>query len=280
MQLKATEFIYIACVKLSFMPYSYVINNPLKYTDPTGNEIVGGASWRAQQAAWEAGYQNHIYEYTSWTTFLNAEKRDFFHDVMGPSGGGQTIGEVNMGEGYTSIYDNSASAFKRNYYAFRSDLKQNAMLYERYGGMLPTAGSGGLTSSFEGFKNFMLDQARYNSIEVGAFAITYDNTNIQYYVMPWDRNTSNDSYVNIKYLPNNTSAKYIAHYHTHPEIGLKWGEYVKPGPSRDDAIFSQKFSIDAFVLCPDGLLWKVERNHYRSIIPRHAINYGEIISKW
>ena len=81
------------------MPYSYVINNPLKYTDPTGNEIDGGASWYAQQAAWDAAYQNHMYEYTSWTTFLNSEKRDFFHDVMGPSGGGQTIGEVNMGEG-------------------------------------------------------------------------------------------------------------------------------------------------------------------------------------
>jgi hypothetical protein len=85
------------------MPYSYVINNPLKYTDPTGNEIVGGASWYAQQAAWDAGYQNHMYEYTSWTTFLNSEKRDFFHDVMGPSGGGQTIGEVNMGEVLASL---------------------------------------------------------------------------------------------------------------------------------------------------------------------------------
>jgi hypothetical protein len=70
------------------MPYSYVINNPLKYTDPTGNEIDGGASWRAQQAACDAAYQDHMYEYTSWTTFLNAEKRDFFRDVMGPSGGG------------------------------------------------------------------------------------------------------------------------------------------------------------------------------------------------
>ena len=39
----------------------------------------------------------------------------------------------------------------------------------------------------------------------------------------------------------------------------------------NDAIFSQKFSIDAFVLCPDRLLWKVERNHHRAIIPRHAI---------
>jgi len=85
------------------MPYSYVINNPLKYTDPTGNEIDGGASWRAQQAAQAAAYQNHMYEYTSWTTFLNSEKRDFFHDVMGPSGGGQTIGEVNMGEVLASL---------------------------------------------------------------------------------------------------------------------------------------------------------------------------------
>lgn len=102
--------------------YSYVLNNPTRYTDPTGNAYNGGTWSYGAGATFAANYNNHTAEYAAWEQFFNAEKADMMRELMPQSGGGTSIAEVNMGDGYTPIGDNSSSAFVQNYYAFRAGL--------------------------------------------------------------------------------------------------------------------------------------------------------------
>jgi|GEM_PF-3443414 RHS repeat-associated protein len=260
--------------------YSYVLNNPTRYTDPTGNAYDGGTWSQGAAATFAANYNNHTAEYAAWEQFFNAEKADMMRELMPQSGGGSSIAEVNMGEGYTPIGDNSSSAFVQNYYAFRAGLKHFRELYERYGNMLPTPGSGGLTTSFEGFKNFMLDQAKYNQIEVAAVVFNYQNsTDIFYYIMPWSNNSASKATFNIENLPNKSNVSIHSMYHTHPEIGLSWGQYVKPGPSREDALVSQYRQILSYIVSPQCDIWIVDLYERSVIIPKQC-TYGRKITKW
>jgi hypothetical protein len=86
--------------------------------------------------------------------------------------------------------------------------------------MLPIDGIGGLTNSFEGFKNFMLDQARNNPKEVHAYSFSYAGTDqISYFIAPWKNNKHDESYPSLSQIPGLVDGKIsdvYEIYHTHP----------------------------------------------------------------
>jgi RHS repeat-associated protein len=84
--------------------YSYVLNNPLKYTDPTGNETVGGSSFDRGAAAWASNAISHAHDYESWAHFFNQEKIDvYLQSTQGGGGAGSPVAGLNMGDVLASL---------------------------------------------------------------------------------------------------------------------------------------------------------------------------------
>ncbi len=109
--------------------YTYVLNNPLKYTDPSGYAYYGyggaNASAGVMQNRCLISQQIEDFE-TRRSAFLSNQWHDVtLFDMIGDRGGAvsaQYVSGSNLFFGFTSLTDNSPQAFVQNYFAFRTAL--------------------------------------------------------------------------------------------------------------------------------------------------------------
>ncbi|OYU95575.1 MAG: hypothetical protein CFE21_10555 [Bacteroidetes bacterium B1(2017)] len=117
--------------------YSYVLNNPLKYTDPSGYASKGYTIPNVGEA-WEANGRiaTESYERWSWSkkSIQQMVKDAFFESEGGGAGG--AIGNQNFYlpniSGTYGIRGNSNANFVANYLEFRAVLNHNSKLFDSY----------------------------------------------------------------------------------------------------------------------------------------------------
>ena len=108
---------------------SYVLNNPLKYTDPSGYASIGFAT-----PTLGGGFNPGENEQTnSWNRWQNAKKslRALAEDALSHEieGGGVGVFFMALTSGTIIRNNNSAENFVSNYYSFRSMLNINSSIF-------------------------------------------------------------------------------------------------------------------------------------------------------
>ena len=252
--------------------YSYVLNNPLKYTDPSGWAYGGYQFLSLTQGfnletasnggeAWDPnGAMGYLVDGVACTKFeyLEAERAggivhpkgisSFFKvtqadgTVVNTADAGEAASLFNEGNNeHKVIFENG----KFNYYDVMHvtpDRNDNNLTASIDGGGIastdpqdggPTENEGGFIIGKENFEKFMYDKAENSPVEVSAMEVTNRDTKEKsYFVFPWADNKVKQSENDIS-LIDQKIYEINANYHTHP---------TSSGPSRDDALASQQWN--------------------------------------
>jgi RHS repeat-associated protein len=268
---------------------SYVLNNPLKYTDPSGYASIGFAT-PTLGGGFNPGENEQTNSWNRWQDSKASMRRamreglDALTDKTGGFVGGFFMG---LTSGTIIRNNNSAENFVSNYYSFRSMLNFNSSLYDLYNSLINSISSekGGIIDNFDDFFAFMVYHARNTPLEVSALAYTDGKgLNEKYYVGPWSENTDHTAdYSKLRSsapCPKDNITKY---FHTHPyslqnrESEILWMQ--RAGPSREDVMISHGKFEKQFVIEPHAL-YEVYNFEKRECIPYGFGPWGKVILRY
>jgi len=138
--------------------------------------------------------------------------------------------------------DNEGSVeFHHQYYFLKSISQQQQQTQDG-----PTRDAGGWVDA-DKLYDFLLDQARNNSVEVAAYELKRGKEATKYFVLPWKENEKSNSVLPIgslgKYIPGYSYKDITGVFHTHPRS-------TPPGSA--DRAFSDKYDLPIYSIGANG----------------------------
>jgi len=225
--------------------YTYCLNNPLKYVDPSGMTYfkLEGNDWVAFEynpftwvgvdfrTASGGGIALEGPSYEEWrsNSVNEAEKNEY-----GLSG----EGENGKGEGGL-YYDWVSNSYR---FVNNPEIGFSPSIFVFLQGD-PTIDKGGFIDK-ENFYDYMLNHAKNTPVEVGAFELK-KNEATYFFILPWkDNDRSHTRFTMSLSVYGLDGYKIINFYHTHPG--------ASNGPSGVDKLWSQDNLVPIWVLTPEG----------------------------
>jgi len=231
--------------------YSYCLNNPLMYTDPTG--------WTTQISL-NAIYLS-ISSYASGTQFNSSTGYEFISnavenltDLMNLStqeGGGDPFNK-----GSDKAYDNNDIWKEANIDNLTIVGKKKIVgnIYTWEGDPIlgantktdPTIDKGGFVETWKDMAKFLIVKSRISKSEVSGY-ILYDNKKqkIVHWIHPWEGNTINEAKYNPKmYLPNYNDYTFLFSVHSHTSLDFS----TPDNPSFNDWQYLDQSGITMIII--------------------------------
>ncbi|MCC7333046.1 MAG: hypothetical protein IT232_10620 [Flavobacteriales bacterium] len=281
--LSPDNYVQDATSTQGFNRYSYVVNNPLKYNDPSGESWEDVVRGIINTIGFLSGGTLFSESVTYLNDKINGIQRDSYFDMdyllgrAAPSSMNSGSGTQSMGDYSGSLNDKSNSWAEQEEYAIESYIwgywwsqarvdgkdfgepKRNEPIYKtrlvKIENNNPTIDKGGFIDNKGDFIGFMTDQAKNNPVEVAAFGLTDG----RFFVQPWKGNRADRSNNDFNH-PSLEGLTISSQYHTHPNGS---------GLSHKDAVFSQTYRVPVHSISPNGDIWRYNHADYR----KYPIDY-------